>query len=253
MGLNMGITTEEYNALIDEYEATHAELVHIADKLAGAQTSLLALQAENDRLVSVDKERAKALDTASNKLIFERQKSIKLSSELLAEKVQHTATTKALNAATKSLETVRKETKRLVAQVKRNKEAKPTVTPAAAKKISDLEHSLKMNQDVLNKSAIFIGSFDDHRGVHHLAFDDRLSTMIDDSGEFLGHRVIVIDEYGSGKVCYKKTTDGTLHVCKANPAKRFQHSKALDSFLEGYFEKCSDAFYKAGAKLKRKR
>lgn len=231
----MPITVQEYNDLIDEYEATHADLVRAATNLAISENALQELRAEFD---TSTKELAKTrleARTASSKLIQANKEITFLRAEQEKFKIVIKEVTALAKQATTTEATTRNEVKRLKEQVKRHKD-KPVRNDNSGK-LKQLREQLEMCQGVLRKSAIYIGSFTDHRGIGHSVYDDHVCTMETETESFRAHRTFVVDQYGIGRVCYRRLDDNSIHVCKAHPSNRFQNSKALDDYLNGYFKK----------------
>lgn len=238
----MTITTQEYNELVDEYESTHAELVQAATNLAISESSLAELRREFDTTTQTLSKTLSEKDTASSKLIQANKEITFLRSELEKYKTAQREALAVAKQATTTMETIRSETRRLKEQVKRHKAKSDK--PNNEGKLRQLKEQLEMCQGVLRKSAIYIGSFTDHRGVNHSVYDDHVCTMETDTETFRAHRAFVVDQYGMGRVCFRRLDDNSIHICKAHPSKRFQHSKALDEYLEGHFKNFDLEYYR---------
>lgn len=141
---------------------------------------------------------------------------------------------------------LRKENKRLKAQVKRHKD-KPATKPNP--KVKQLEDKLLEHQKVVAQAAIYIGSYTNDKGIQYDVYDNQVRKLTTPDGEMNAHQLFVINEYGNGKLVYRLLGTDSSNYAKGNNQTRFYMSKGLEEYIEGYYDRIHDRFNKAKAAL----
>lgn len=129
-----------------------------------------------------------------------------------------------------TLATLRKENRRLKEQVKRHKTAKPKVDVSA---IVELQKQLKETREVLKLANIYVGFYEDPKGVQYLMYDRGVHKM--QFGEKVGnaHQVLVMNQHGQGKLLYRPEGGNEVLSHNVTPERRFNNTKAMrDSVME---------------------